>query len=108
MTDGGQTVPEGVLSLDILYNAVQPLKDKNVKVLSLGIGKGANLLELLTLASTSNDVFLAENFDQLKGLVTDLTQNKCPGKKSNSLNFSSNFLERPQEELNINKIYILL
>ena len=82
MTDGKQTVDDGVLSADILYNAVQPLKDKNVKVLSLGIGKNTNLFDLLTLASSDNDVFLAENFEQLKDLVTDLTQNKCPGKKT--------------------------
>ena len=82
MTDGKQTVDEGVLSADILYNAVQPLKDKNVKVLSLGIGKNTNLFDLLTLASSGSDVFLAENFEQLKDLVTDLTQNKCPGKKT--------------------------
>lgn len=80
MTDGKQTVDEeeGVLSADILYNAVQPLKDKNVKVLSLGIGKNTNLFDLWTLASSGSDVFLAENFEQLKDLVTDLTQNKCP------------------------------
>ena len=83
MTDGKQTVnEEGVLSADILYNAVQPLKDKNVKVLSLGIGKNTNLFDLWTLASSGSDVFLAENFEQLKDLVTDLTQNKCPGKKT--------------------------
>ena len=82
MTDGKQTVDEGVLSADILYNAVQPLKDKNVKVLSLGIGKNTNLFDLLTLASSGSDVFLAENFEQLKDLVTDLTQNKCPGKRT--------------------------
>lgn len=82
MTDGKQTVAEGVLSNDILYNAVQPLKDKKVKVLSLGIGKNTNLFDLWTLASSGSDVFLAENFEQLKDLVTDLTQNKCPGKKT--------------------------
>ena len=84
MTDGKQTVDEEeeVLSADILYNAVQPLKDKNVKVLSLGIGKNTNLFDLWTLASSGSDVFLAENFEQLKDLVTDLTQNKCPGKKT--------------------------
>ena len=83
MTDGKQTVDEeGVLSADILYNAVQPLKGKKVKVLSLGIGKNTNLFDLRTLASSGSDVFLAENFEQLKDLVTDLTQNKCPGKKT--------------------------
>jgi len=81
MTDGKQTVTEeGKLSSDILNAAVQPLKDKKVRMISLGIGKGANLFDLLTIASTDNDVYLAENFAQLKGLVTDLTENKCPGR----------------------------
>lgn len=81
MTDGKQTVAEeGKLSSDILNAAVQPLKDKKVRLISLGIGKGANLFDLLTIASTDNDVYLAENFAQLKGLVTDLTANKCPGR----------------------------
>ena len=88
MTDGKQTVDDdhrerGVLSSDILFKAVQPLKDKKVRVIALGIGSNTNIFDLLTIASTSNDVFLAENFEQLKGLVADLAQNKCPGKKGN-------------------------
>lgn len=85
MTDGKQTVAkdeEGadkVLSSDILSAAVQPLKDKKVKMMSLGIGKAAHLFDLMTIASTADDVYLAEDFAQLKNLVSDLTQNKCPG-----------------------------
>ena len=83
MTDGRQTVDGGedreVLSSDILGAAVQPLKDKKVKMMSLGIGKATYLFDLMTIASTDDDVYLAENFKQLKGLVSDLTQNKCPG-----------------------------
>lgn len=111
MTDGKQTVDEEeVLSADILYNAVQPLKDKNVKVLSLGIGKNTNLFDLWTLASSGSDVFLAENFEQLKDLVTDLTQNKCPGKKTCKKRNVKEFLlvyniilERSQKETSSNK-----
>ena len=81
MTDGQQTVQEeGVISSDILSAAVQPLKEKNVRVISLGIGSNTNLFDLLTIASSDNDVFLAENFETLKGLVSDLAQNKCPGR----------------------------
>ncbi|XP_074624580.1 SCO-spondin-like isoform X4 [Acropora palmata] len=79
MTDGKQTVRnDSILSSDILSAAVQPLKDKNVKVISLGIGKNTNLFDLMTIASSSDDVYLAENFAVLKGLVANLTQNKCP------------------------------
>ena len=81
MTDGKQTVRnDTILSSDILSAAVQPLKDKNVKVISLGIGKNTNLFDLMTIASSSDDVYLAENFAVLKGLVANLTQNKCPGR----------------------------
>lgn len=82
MTDGKQTVNDkGTLTSDILYAAVQPLKDKKIRVISLGIGSNTNLLDLLTLASTDADVYLAENFEMLKGLVTDLTERKCPGRE---------------------------
>ena len=80
MTDGKQTTAEGVLASDILLAAVQPLKDKGVRVISLGIGAATGILDLLTLASTDNDVYLAENFVVLKGLVKELTEKKCPGK----------------------------
>lgn len=80
MTDGQQTVnEEGVLSSDILHKAVQPLKDKGIRVISLGIGSGTTLFDLLTLASTDEDVYLAENFQVLKELVKELTARKCPG-----------------------------
>ena len=81
MTDGKQTVRnDSILSSNILSAAVQPLKDRNIKVISLGIGKNTNLFHLMTIASSSDDVYLAENFAVLKGLVATLTQNKCPGR----------------------------
>ena len=81
MTDGKQTIKNSIiLSSDILSAAVQPLKDKNVKVISLGIGKNANLFDLMTIASSSNDVYLDENFAVLKGIVANLTRKKCQGR----------------------------
>lgn len=80
MTDGKQTLDdENALTTDILFAAVQPLKDKGIRVISLGIGPNTNLLDLLTLASTDNDVYLAQDFLELKDLVTELTERKCPG-----------------------------
>lgn len=78
MTDGRQTVGEGFLSSDILHDAVQPLKDKGIRVISLGIGTGTLLFDLLTLASTDEDVYSAADFKELKNLVTELTERNCP------------------------------
>ena len=81
MTDGRQTVnDESVLGVDILEEAVKPIKDKGVLVMTIGIGKGANLVDLLAMASSDVDVYMAENFKELRNLVKDLTVKKCPGK----------------------------
>ena len=34
------------------------------------------------MASSDNDVYLAENFDVFKEVAANLTQNKCPGTKT--------------------------
>lgn len=82
MTDGKQTLNDenSDLATDILFEAVQPLKEKGIRVISLGIGTNTQLLDLLTLASTDNDVYLAQDFTELRNLVTELTERKCPGK----------------------------
>lgn len=81
MTDGKQTLDDDTaLTTDILLEAVQPLKDKGVRVISLGIGRGTTLLDLLTLASTDSDVYSATDFKELKGLVKELTASQCPGR----------------------------
>lgn len=82
MTDGKQSLEKGDtrLTTDILLEAVQPLKEKGIRVISLGIGSNTQLLDLLTLASSDNDVYLAKDFKELKTLVTDLTERNCPGK----------------------------
>ncbi|XP_020632434.1 coadhesin-like isoform X5 [Orbicella faveolata] len=80
MTDGKQTLKDedSDLAIDILSAAVQPLKKKGIRVISLGIGPNTQLLDLLTLASTDNDVYLAQDFTELRNLVTELTERKCP------------------------------
>lgn len=81
MTDGKQTLDDETsdLTTDILFEAVQPLKEKGIRVISLGIGPNTQLFDLLTLASTDNDVYLAQDFTELKNLVAELTERKCPG-----------------------------
>ena len=81
MTDGKQTLDDETsgLTTDILFKAVKPLKEKGIRVISLGIGPNTQLFDLLTLASTDNDVYLAQDFTELKNLVAELTERKCPG-----------------------------
>ncbi|XP_022779248.1 matrilin-3-like [Stylophora pistillata] len=81
MTDGAQTVPGDGLksSSEILDAAVQPVKDKGVEVMSIGIGKGIDLVDLVTLASDDTGVFLAETFAALNEIATDIRKGKCPG-----------------------------
>ena len=95
MTDGVQTVPanDRRTSGDILSEAVQPIKDKGIEVMSIGIGKSIVLVDLVTLATDDTGVFLAEDFDALDEIVTDVKEGKCPGKISfysfNSLTLKS-------------------
>lgn len=81
MTDGVQTVPKNDTRTpgDILLEAVTPIKDKGVEVMSIGIGKSIVLVDLLTLASDDTGVFLAETFEALDEIVTDVREGKCPG-----------------------------
>lgn len=81
MTDGVQTIPEGDLrtSGDILSTAVSPIKEKGIEVMSIGIGRNIVLMDLVTLATDDTGVFLAENFDALDEIVTDVREGKCPG-----------------------------
>ncbi|XP_020632435.1 coadhesin-like isoform X1 [Orbicella faveolata] len=80
MTDGVQTIAEGDprTSGDILSAAVAPIKEKGVEVISIGIGKGIVLMDLVTLASDDTGVFLAESFEALDQIVTDVREGKCP------------------------------
>ena len=81
MTDGVQTIPEGDTrsSGDILSEAVTPIKEKGIEVMSIGIGRGIVLMDLVTLATDDTGVFLAENFEALDEIVTDVREGKCPG-----------------------------
>ena len=80
MTDGVQTAKGDTrTSGDILSEAVTPIKDKGVEVMSIGIGKSIELIDLVTLASDDTGVFLAETFEALDEIVTDVREGKCPG-----------------------------
>lgn len=79
MTDGEQTKdPEATKSVnEILAEAVQPLKDKGVRVITLGIGKKVNKESLQTIA-TGDFVFYASSFNELRKMVKQLKKGTCP------------------------------
>ena len=81
MTDGEQTKdPEATKSVnEILAEAVQPLKDKGVRVITLGIGKKVNKESLQTIA-TDDFVFYASSFNELRKMVKQLKKGTCPSK----------------------------
>lgn len=83
MTDGGQTIPQGDSreSIEILRNAVEPIKKKGIEVITIGIGISIELKELVELASDDTGVFLAEDFRTLGDIVKDVKEGKCPGKR---------------------------
>lgn len=78
MTDGAQTEEKNAKkSVDeILAEASQPLKDKKVHIISLGIGNRVNKLSLKTIA-TGDSVYYANSFHELRQLVEQLRKGSC-------------------------------
>lgn len=81
MTDGEQTVDTNAQRTvkEILEEAAQPLKDKGVNIISLGIGKNVNRKSLEAI-STGNNIFMATSFNDLQKLVRDLRKGTCLSK----------------------------
>ncbi|KAJ7370525.1 hypothetical protein OS493_031808 [Desmophyllum pertusum] len=79
MTDGEQTVNKNSKRPvnEVLAEAAQLLKDKNVHIISLGIGKRVNKSSLETIATGKNDVYHAKTFSALRKLVRELKRGSC-------------------------------
>ena len=86
MTDGEQTVEEGSGKTvnEILAEASKPLKDKNVHIISLGIGARVNKQSLETIATPGNNVYYARTFNALRQLVRELRKGSCSGKETDT------------------------
>ena len=80
ITDGKQTTDQG--SFTELSVASRGLKDKNVKVFSLGIGRNIDRTQLNDIASSNNNVFTAASFAELAPVAETIVQNSCPGRFS--------------------------
>ena len=86
MTDGEQTIdPKSTRSVNqILTEAVQPLKDKDIRVITLGIGRRVNKESLQAIA-TGDYVFYASSFSGLKRMVRQLKKGTCASKNKKKL-----------------------
>lgn len=80
MTDGVQTVEKNSRKSDIeiLTEASKPLKEKGVRIISLGIGKRVNRKSLEAISS-GRDVYSSRTFSELKTLVKKLKKGTCHG-----------------------------
>ena len=75
LTDGKQTVTSDSKTLDV---AVRPLQEKNVTVFAVGVGKAIDITELLLLVGGNGDnLFRAENFDELTKHSLQLAAQTC-------------------------------
>ena len=78
LTDGQQTEVDGV-AVD-LSEATRKLSRKGVEVFVLGVGDSVNIPELLEIAADKDEnVFQAENFDELEPVVESLVNSFCKG-----------------------------
>ena len=83
MTDGEQTTDaKAERSVnEILAEAAQPLKDKGISVISLGIGRRVNRESLKAIAASEDLVFMAKSFNALRRMVRNLKKGTCLSKR---------------------------
>ena len=75
ITDGEQTTTGGFTPLDI---ASQGIKDKGIAVYSLGIGDNVDSDQLKQIASSEDNVFTSDGFDELLDVVQPIVERSCP------------------------------
>ena len=80
LTDGTQTPePRPDEAEDNLLAAAQNLQNRDIDVLALGIGRGVDPFQLLTIASNENNLYVAKAFDEILNVVGQLTKRECLG-----------------------------
>lgn len=67
-----------------LTEYTRKIKDKGIKTIAVGVGTDINATELATIASSQNDVFRLDEFEELKFIIENLTPAQCKGNVSNS------------------------
>ena len=80
LTDGTQTPePSPDEAEDNLLAAAQNLQNRDIDVLTLGIGRGVDPFQLLNIASNENNLYVAKAFDEILNVVGQLTKRECLG-----------------------------
>ena len=82
LTDGEQTKDPQALSLARMARLI---KDQQVRIIAIGIGKEVQTQELMTIATNEKDVIQADVFDDLLDKVQPLTQSACESFLGNTL-----------------------
>lgn len=78
LTDGNQTGTDIVPIQTPLVDAIQPIKDLDVKVIAIGIGS-VDRNQLSTLVDSPEDILTPRSFDELVGLVRKTVEKSCRG-----------------------------
>jgi len=76
ITDGKQTTTKPYTKLSV---ASQGVKNKDVAVYALGVGKGADAAELREIASRPENVFVSASFKELQTLAVEIRKRLCEG-----------------------------
>ena len=76
ITDGKQTTSKAYTKLSVASKGV---KDKDVAVYAVGVGKGADKAELREIASSQENVFVSASFEELKTLAVEIRKRLCEG-----------------------------
>ena len=76
ITDGKQTTSKPYTKLSV---ASQGVKDKEVAVYVLGVGKGVDAAELREIASSQENVFVSASFKELQTLAVEIRKRLCEG-----------------------------
>ena len=76
ITDGKQTTSKPYTKLSV---ASQGVKNKDVAVYAVGVGKGADEAELREIASSQENVFVSASFKELQTLAVEIRKRLCEG-----------------------------
>ena len=71
-TDGTNTQTD-----EDLTQYTQLIKGRGIKTIAVGVGSDTNATELATIASSKNDVFRLDEFEELKFIIESLRNAQC-------------------------------
>ena len=63
-----------------LTQYTRKIKNKGITTIAVGVGSDTNATELATIASSKNNVFRLDEFEELKLIIENLTPARCKGK----------------------------